>query len=56
MVRKMYAVALDNPEPAIEDCLKQRYESVFKHADSFYLVVGDANDASEDTAVAAGSW
>lgn len=54
MANKMYAVALDQPEPAVEGRLKQRYESVFKHTDSFYLVVGCANDVSEDVAVTAG--
>lgn len=54
MASKMYAVALDQPEPAVEGRLKQRYESVFKHTDSLYLVVGGVNDVSEDVAVAAG--
>ena len=54
MAGKMYAVALDHPEPAVESRLKQSYESVFKHTDSLYLVVGGVNDVSENVAVAAG--
>ena len=54
MAKKIYAVALDHPEPKVEGRLKQRYESVFKHTDSFYLVVGHINDVSENVAVAAG--
>ena len=54
MARKVYAVALDNPEPTVEHRLKQRYESVFKYTDSFYLVAGNVNDLSENVAVAAG--
>ena len=54
MAKKMYAVALDHPEPTVEDKLKEQYASVFKHTDSFYLVVGGTNDVAENIAVAAG--
>ena len=54
MAKKMYAVALDSPEPTVEDRLKERYASVFKHTDTFFLVVGDANDVAENVAIAAG--
>lgn len=51
---KTYAVALDQPEPTVEERLKEHYASVFKHTNSFYLVVGNANDMAEDVAMAAG--
>ena len=54
MAQKIYAVALDNPEPAVEGRLKERYTKVFKQTDTLILVVGGANDVSEDVAVAAG--
>lgn len=54
MAQKIYAVALDKPEPAVEERLKDRYTRVFKHTDTLLFVVGGANDISEDLAVAAG--
>ena len=54
MAQKIYAVALDSPEPAVEDRLKKRFTKVFKHTDTLLLVVGGANDLSEDVAVVAG--
>jgi len=51
---KMYAVALDQPAPTVEKRLKEHYASVFKHTNSFYLVVGGVNDVAEDVAMAAG--
>ena len=51
---KMYAVALDRPEPAVEGRLKEHYASVFKHTNSFYLVGGNADDMAADVAIAAG--
>ena len=54
MAQKIYAVALDNPEPAVEGRLKDRFAKVFKHTDALILVVGGVNDISEDVAVAAG--
>ena len=54
MAKKMYAVALDQPEPMVEERLKEHYASVFKHTDSLYLVVGDVNDVAENIAIAAG--
>ena len=54
MAQKIYAVALDSPEPAVEGRLKKQYTKVFKHTDTLILVVGGANDVSEDVAVVAG--
>ena len=54
MAQKIYAVALDSPEPAVEGRLKERFTKVFKHTDTLLLVVGGVNDVSEDVAVAAG--
>ncbi len=54
MASKMYAIVLDAPEPEVEARLKQHYGNVFKHTDTFLLVVGNVNDVSEDIAVAAG--
>ena len=54
MAQKIYAVALDSPEPAVEGRLKKRFTKVFKHTDTLLLVVGGANDLSEDVAVVAG--
>lgn len=54
MAQKIYAVALDSPEPAVEGRLKERFARVFKHTDTLLLVVGGANDLSEDVAVVAG--
>ena len=54
MAQKIYAVALDSPEPAVEGRLKERFTRVFKHTDTLLLVVGGANDLSEDVAVVAG--
>ena len=54
MAQKLYAVALDNPEPAVEGRLKERYAKVFKQTDTLILVVGGTNDVSEDVAVVAG--
>lgn len=54
MAKKMYAIVLDGPEPDVEARLKQRYDNVFKHTDTLFLVVGNVSDVSENVAVAAG--
>lgn len=54
MAKKMYAIVLDAPEPEVEGRLKQHYDNVFKHTDTFFLVVGNVYDVSENVAVAAG--
>ena len=38
MARKIYAVALDSPEPAVEGRLKERFTKVFKHTGTLLLV------------------
>lgn len=54
MAPKMYAIVLDAPEPEVEARLRQHYGNVFKHTDTFLIVVGNVDDVSESVAVAAG--